>query len=189
METNKQTILIVDDDPDMQQLLQQVLQVAGYEVLCADNANDGLRLALSRAPVLAILDIQMPEVTGLTLAKSLVEETAVPFVFFTSTGRQDEVMQATRLGAIGYLTKPINPDQIIPFVSVSMVRARDLQQMKAKAETARAIGAAIGLLMAKHPINESQAFQRLHDHARAKRAKIIDVARAMVSAQENINLM
>lgn len=196
MKTNKQAILIVDDEPAMLELVQEVLLSAGYEVFTADNANDALRLALAHSPVLAILDIHMPDINGLTLAQSLADETSVPFVFFTRDARRDEVQQATHIGAIGYLTKPVNPDQIVPFVSVSLARAEEISRLKKReahlqtaVEASRIIGAAVGLLMAKHPLNESQAFQRLHDHARSKRQKIVDIARALVNAQENVNLM
>lgn len=193
---NQTAILVVDDDPALLELVQQVLMNAGYEVLTASDGNEGLHLALKHAPALAILDIHMPQADGMTLAQNLVEETTVPFVFLSSENGHAEIQQASALGATGYLMKPIKPEQILPFVTVSLARAQEVQRLRAREahlqsqlDSARMIGAAVGLLMAKHPVNEKQAFQRLHDYARSHRQKIIDVARMLVNAQENVNLM
>lgn len=190
------TILVVDDDTTIIELLRQVLSSAGYDVVCANNGNEGLHMALKHGPVLAILDIHMPQTNGITLAQNLSEETNVPFVFLSSENGHAEIQQASALGAAGFLLKPINPDQILPFVTVSLARAQEMQRLRAReihlqsqVESARMVGAAVGLLMGKHPINEQQAFQRLHDYARSHRQKIVDVAKMLVTSQENVNLM
>lgn len=191
-----QTILVVEDDLSLLTLLEEVLKNAGYRVLMAQNSSDALLLALQNAPDLALLDIQMPGISGLMLAQSLVDETSVPFAFLTKETGAEELQKATALGAIGFLAKPIYPAQIIPFITISLARAKDMQyltaremQLQTAVEASRTIGAAVGLLMAKHPINESQAFKRLHDYSRSHRQKIIDTAKALVTSQENINLM
>lgn len=191
-----QTILVAEDDSSLLTVLEEVLKDAGYHVLTAQNGSDALLLALKNAPDLALLDIQMPGISGLMVAQSLVDETSVPFAFLTKEAGTEEVQKATALGATGFLAKPIYPNQIIPFITVSLARAKDMQYLKAReiqlkiaVESSRTIGAAVGLLMAKHPLNESQAFKRLHDYSRSHRQKIIETAKALVASQENINLM
>ncbi len=190
------TILVVDDDPAIIELLRRVLSDANYHVVCASDANEGLHLALKYAPILAILDIHMPQTDGLILAKNLSEETSVPFVFLSTENGHAEIQQASALGAAGFLMKPINAEQILPFITISLARAQEMERLRARevhlqsqVESARLIGTAVGLLMGKHPINEKQAFQRLHDYARAHRQKITDVAKMLVTSQENVNLM
>lgn len=191
-----QDILLVDDDQAILALLSAVLTGAGYGILTAQNGIEAMHLALKHNPILAVLDMNMPSMDGLTLAQNLNEETTVPFVFLTAQGGRDTVQQATELGAAGYLIKPVLAEQVLPFISVSLARAQEMQRLKKReaylqgqVDSSRMVGAAVGLLMAKHPINEHQAFQRLHDFARSHRQKIVDVARNLVTSQENLNLM
>ena len=82
----KRLILIVDDDQLLLEFLGEVLRHAGYDTALANSAEVALQLIAQREPDLALLDIHMPGMSGLELAKRLHAETAVPFMFLSGSG-------------------------------------------------------------------------------------------------------
>jgi DNA-binding response OmpR family regulator len=106
--TNTQhTILAVDDDESTRELLDIMLTNAGFLVTLAESGEEALNMALTSEPDLAVLDIQIPGMSGLELARNLREETAIPFMFLTVLGDIDIAKQAATYGGVGYMVKPI----------------------------------------------------------------------------------
>lgn len=185
------TILVVDDDQMLLAYLSEVLQFAGFEVLAANNGEEGLALALEHEPALALLDINMPGISGLEVARNLRHESAIPFMFLSSLDDMEIVKQATKYGAVGYLVKPVNHSQLLPAVTAALARADDIRQLRnnevsltTALDAGRETSMAVGLLMLRFRLNRHLAFQKLRDQARAQRRKISDVAKDMLQEHE-----
>lgn len=187
-------ILLVDDDGITLDLLSHILHHAGYSTGKAGSAEAALVAIAEAEPDLALLDVCMPGMSGLELAKRLQTETSVPFMFLSSSNDPNLVRQATDYGAVGYLVKPFEHAQIVPAVEAGLARANDIRQLRrseANLTSALASGRetsmAVGLLMAKFQTDRNTAFEVLRDYARANRSKINEVAQDLLTAEEKLN--
>lgn len=179
----KTLILLADDDPLVAGTLAKGLMNAGYDVLQADCGEAALRLCRERTPELAILDMRMPGLSGLDVARELGRRGDVPFMFLSAYNDADMVEEAAREGALGYLVKPLEIPQIIPAVRTALARAADMKKLKATASQfqialteRREIGIAIGILSERLGLSTADAFLRLRQFARSRRRKVADLA-------------
>ena len=122
-------LLIADDDRLVLATLAEVLRRAGHTVLEAANGEEAIRLACEQQPDLAILDMRMPGRDGLDVAHWLREHTSVPFLFLSAYGDADVVDAAVQSGALGYLVKPLDVQQILPSIDAAMMRGRELNAL------------------------------------------------------------
>lgn len=185
------TLLIADDDRLVLATLAEGLRRAGYNVLEAANGEEAIRLACEQPPDLAILDMRMPGRDGLDVAHWLREHTSVPFLFLSAYGDAAVVTAAVQSGALGYLVKPLDVQQILPSVDAAIIRGRELNalleeeaQLSAALRLNRQTSMAVGILMARHNLNERDAFDQLRAQARAQRRRIGDLAAELVQAAE-----
>jgi two-component system chemotaxis response regulator CheY len=112
------TILVVDDDESLRQLLGLHLRAAGYEVLLAEDAIAAGYLVLRQPPDLIISDVHMPHMDGFEFVAALRSDTTlpdIPVIFLTSFEEGDH--RGKQLGAVGYLTKPIRADRLLAMVA------------------------------------------------------------------------
>jgi DNA-binding response OmpR family regulator len=111
---DKPSILIVDDDPRVVELLELILERNGYKVSKALSGEEALK-ALDEDPDLVILDIVMPGVDGLEVADRLQSQTEepIPFIFLTAKGQPHHRLAGLGLGAVEYITKPFHPNQLL----------------------------------------------------------------------------
>ena len=113
MESDKEHILIVDDDPGLRELLQQYLSEQGYEVAAV---NDGVEMEqhLTQQPAdLVILDLMLPGEDGLTLARKLRTQSALPIIMLSARGEDIDRIIGLEVGADDYLAKPFNPRELL----------------------------------------------------------------------------
>lgn len=187
-------ILVVDDDRLVLATLARGLRDAGYRVSEAANGEDGLELARSGQPDLALLDVRMPGMDGIELGRRLREHGVVPFIYLSAFGDADIVAQAAAHGALGYLVKPLDMPQILPSVQAALILAGEFGKLR-KIETQltvalagnRDISMAVGVLMERGRVGHAEAFETLRSYARSERRKLQDVAKDMTSAVETIN--
>jgi response regulator NasT len=113
---HKGKILVVDDDRLVLATLTHGLAQAGYEVIDADNGDDAILLAREHKPELALLDIRMEGKSGFDVAAYLREYLQIPFMFLSAFADEATVKQVKELGALTYLIKPLDIQQIVPAV-------------------------------------------------------------------------
>ena len=117
-----QTILIVDDEQDILQMLKYNLEKEGYAVLTAQNGNRALEQARKR-PNLIVLGVMMPEMDGWDVCKSLKKNTAtasIPVIFLTAKGTEIDEVLGLELGAQDYIVKPISPRKLMARIKVAL---------------------------------------------------------------------
>lgn len=115
-------ILVVDDDRLVLATVTHGLSEAGYEVIDADNGDDAILLAREHRPVLALLDIRMDGMTGFDVAAILRDSYRIPFMFLSAFADEQTQQQVQALGALDYLVKPLDVEQIVPRVRAVLQR-------------------------------------------------------------------
>lgn len=119
------TILVVDDNECIRDLLYLHLVYAGYEVLAAEDAVVAGRLLRQKHVDLLLADVEMPQVDGLELVRALRNDAAVcslPVIFVTAHSKYEEI--AKKLGAVAFLTKPVRTSQLFATVAQHLKKAR-----------------------------------------------------------------
>jgi DNA-binding response OmpR family regulator len=115
----KNKILVIDDEPEVVELLKKRLERAGYQIITATDGIEGFKRACEQKPDLILLDIIMPEVDGLTVLRRLKTEEAtreIPVVMVTAKGFTDSLFEAQRYGAIDYIIKPFQWNELLRFI-------------------------------------------------------------------------
>jgi DNA-binding response OmpR family regulator len=114
-------ILIADDDRNITTALAARLTSSGYEVLTAANGFDALKLIMTRAPALVLMDIWMPTGLGFSVAQRLKDNGVdIPIVFLTASRRQGLRAAAAQVGAAAYLEKPYDPQQLLQTIETTL---------------------------------------------------------------------
>ena len=192
MNEQQPLILVVDDDRLVLATLVAGLKQAGFEVIEADNGDDAILLARKYKPSLAILDMRMQGKSGMDVARYLAANTSTGFMFLSAFGDADIVEEATRMGALGYLVKPLDVRQIVPAVRAALARWEELRVAPAIAtDSGGAPGRdeyiAIGILMERLRIDYDRALEALRSQARAEGTTAARLASTMVDAANRLN--
>ena len=109
-------ILVIEDNENNFYLIRFILQNNGFEVIEARNGSKGVELAIQKSPDLIIVDIQLPDISGLEVTKRIRASevgASIPIVAITSYAMADDKETALSAGCNGYIEKPINPENII----------------------------------------------------------------------------
>jgi DNA-binding response OmpR family regulator len=106
-------VLLVDDDALLRRSLKYRLEQEGYSVISAENAEDALTFARRDRPDLIILDIGLPDMDGLTLARTVQRELNVPIIFLTGRGQEADIVLGLEIGAEDYITKPFGMRELL----------------------------------------------------------------------------
>lgn len=110
------TVLIVDDEAPIREMIAVALEMADYRVLEADNAQDAHAMVVDNQPDLLLLDWMMPGTSGIELARRLKREEAtaeLPIIMLTAKGEEDNKIQGLEAGADDYITKPFSPRELV----------------------------------------------------------------------------
>jgi len=117
------TILVVDDEPRIVQLVRDYLEHGGFTVLTASDGPSALRSARTGRPDLVVLDLGLPGIDGLDVARSLRRDGAVPIIMLTARTEESDKRVGLELGADDYLTKPFSPKELVARVRAVLRRA------------------------------------------------------------------
>ncbi|MGZ5817503.1 MAG: putative bifunctional diguanylate cyclase/phosphodiesterase [Burkholderiaceae bacterium] len=126
----RRCILTVDDDPITLMMLANGMKTAGYNILQAGSAEEAIQLLSGQTPDLALLDIALPGMSGIELAKHLRNQTNIPIMFLSSHREVDIVREAVQNGAVGYLVKPIDISHIMPSIEAGLARAEEIRKLR-----------------------------------------------------------
>src|SRR6266850_925912 len=164
IETNQQ-ILVVDDDRLVLATVVAGLRQAEFDVIETDNGDDAILLARKHRPALALLDMRMQGKSGMDVARYLAANTTTGFMFLSAFGDQSIVDESVRLGALGYLVKPIDIRQIVPAVNAALARLDAEPATPGKGQGPSAAGRdeaiAVGILMERLRLDQNRALELL----------------------------
>ncbi len=121
-------ILVVEDDPKIARIVKVYLEGAGFRVAHADRGKDALDTALKETPLLVILDLMLPDITGEELCLKLKEIADMPVIMLTAKASEEERVAGFALGADDYVVKPFSPRELVSRVKAVLKRSekRDL---------------------------------------------------------------
>lgn len=126
----KQSILIIDDDKKLNQLLVTFLGEFGFRVLTATRPTLGLKMLKKEAPDLVILDIMLPEMDGFQVCKTIRETHSVPIIMLTARGETTDKIVGLELGADDYLPKPFEPRELVARIHSVIRRASGMGERR-----------------------------------------------------------
>lgn len=121
------TVLVVDDEPQIVQLVRDYLEHGGFAVLIAGDGPTALRIARTQHPDLVVLDLGLPGLDGLDVTRSLRRDGAVPIIILTARGDESDKLVGLELGADDYLTKPFSPKELVARVRAVLRRVEGMQ--------------------------------------------------------------
>jgi response regulator NasT len=190
LENEQPLIMVVDDDRLVLATLVAGLKQAGFDIIEADNGDDAILLARKHKPQLAILDMRMQGKSGMDVARYLAANTDTGFMFLSAFGDSDIVEEATRMGALGYLVKPLDVRQIVPAVRAALARTIEMKnapRAAAAAQGGRDEHLAIGILMERLRMDYDRALEALRAQAKAENRGVDELASSMVDAANRLN--
>lgn len=139
-------ILVVDDEPEMTELISLYLQREGYHVHTADNGSDALAIASAVRPDLILLDILLKGIDGIEVCQQLRRYSDVPILFLSCKSDDTDIIHGLSVGGDDYITKPFSPSQLVARVKAHLRRSARLSGMQPdEEETIRFDGLVIDL--------------------------------------------
>jgi len=152
----RKQVLIVDDEPNLRKILSAQLSRDGYDVLTAEDGEQGLQLLREHHIDLVVTDLKMPKVDGMTLLREAIrEDPDLPIVMITAHGTVDTAVEALKLGAFDYLTKPFDKDEVRQIVAKAL-KTRQLAGEEAS-PTEPGAGARFGIIGSSPGLTELYA--------------------------------
>lgn len=185
-------VLIVDDDPIVRMDLRALLTQLGHSVV-GEAESGGQALALTRAlrPDLVLMDVLLPALSGLEVARTLATERLSAVLLFTGATDDDTLAAADATGAMGFLSKPLRPLDLRAAIPIAVSRFRErieledeLRDLNERMEARKLVGRAKAILMEKHRLTERDAFRRIQNQSQALNKPAHEIARAIITASE-----
>jgi AmiR/NasT family two-component response regulator len=191
---DKRTAVIAEDEALIRLDLVSMLEDAGIEVLAAvADGRSAITAVETFRPDIALLDIAMPELDGITAASEISSQRICPIVMITAYSQVELVERAAAAGAMGYLVKPVNPANLVPAIEVAIARFEqmnlltiEVEQVTERLEVRKIVDRAKGLLQAKLGIDEAAAFRWLQKAAMDNRASMRDVSQGVIDQMGNL---
>jgi two-component system, OmpR family, alkaline phosphatase synthesis response regulator PhoP len=116
------TVLVVDDEPQIAQIATDYLRRAGFEVITAGDGVRALESFRGRRPGLVVLDLGLPKIDGLDVARAIRRESDTPIVMLTARVEEDDRLRGFEIGADDYITKPFSPRELVARVRAVLRR-------------------------------------------------------------------
>jgi two-component system, response regulator PdtaR len=183
-------ILVAEDEAIIRMDLIEMLQGAGYEVVAAaTNGQEAIDLATEHKPDLAILDVKMPVLDGISAAAKIIE--IAPVLMLTAFSQKELVERARDAGVMAYVVKPFTIGDLMPAIEIAMSRhnqmktlATEVADLHDRLETRKIIDKAKGILMSALNLSEPQAFSWIQKAAMDRRLTMKEVALAVIDPKQ-----
>jgi response regulator NasT len=183
-------ILVAEDEAIIRMDLIEMLQGAGYEVVAAaTNGQEAIDLAVEHKPDLAILDVKMPVLDGISAATKIIE--IAPVLMLTAFSQKELVERARDAGVMAYVVKPFTIGDLMPAIEIAISRhkqmktlATEVADLHDRLETRKIIDKAKGILMSALSLSEPQAFSWIQKAAMDRRLTMKEVALAVIDPKQ-----
>jgi response regulator NasT len=177
-------VVIAEDEAIIRLDLSETLQEEGYDVVAETGRGDeAVRLVREHQPDIAILDIKMPGLDGLSAAREIAGERLAAVLILTAFSQRDLIERARDAGALGYLVKPFQKAELLPAIEVALGRFKEMKALHDQAtsleeqlESRKVVDRAKGRLMDDHGLTEGAAFSFIQKTAMRERRTMRDVA-------------
>jgi AmiR/NasT family two-component response regulator len=189
------TVVIAEDEAIVRLDLREILEQQGFDVVGETGRGDeAVTLAKEHEPDLVILDIKMPGLDGLSAAKDINANRKSAVLILTAFSQRNLIEEARDAGALAYLVKPFQQEELLPAIEVALGRFNEMQALEAEnavladdkrsleeqLETRRWVDRAKGKLMDDHSMTESQSFSFIQQTAMSRRTTMREIAKSIV---------
>ena len=184
-------VVVAEDEGIIRLDLKEILQEEGYEVVGETGRGDeAVDLVKQLEPDLAILDIKMPGMDGLAAAREIAGERRAAVLLLTAFSQRDLVEQARDAGALAYLVKPFQRNELVAALEVALGRFRELKALESEVkgledalETRKVVDRAKGTLMDRWKLSEADAFTFIRTKAMQQRVTLKQVGQQILDGQ------
>jgi len=188
-QNKKVRILVAEDETIIRLDLVEMLTEAGYEVIAqAENGAVAVELAKQHNPDLAILDVKMPEMDGITAAEQIIS--IAPVLMLTAFSQRELVERARDAGVMAYVVKPFSINDLVPAIEIAISRHKQMKTLESeitdiyeRLETRKIIDRAKGILMKAMNLSEPESFSWIQKTAMDRRISMKEVANAIISPE------
>jgi len=185
----KVRILVAEDETIIRLDLVEMLTEAGYEVIAqAENGAVAVELAKQHKPDLAILDVKMPEMDGITAAEQII--LLAPVLMLTAFSQRELIERARDAGVMAYVVKPFSINDLVPAIEIAISRHKQMKSLESEVadiyerlETRKVIDRAKGILMKAMNLSEPESFSWIQKTAMDRRISMKEVANAIISPE------
>ncbi|MEN9687254.1 MAG: hypothetical protein RL381_266 [Actinomycetota bacterium] len=182
-------ILVAEDEALIRMDLVEMLQEAGYNVVAqATNGEEAITLATEHQPDLAILDVKMPVLDGISAAEKIIS--IAPVLMLTAFSQKELVDRARDAGVMAYVVKPFTIGDLVPAIEIAISRhtqmkslADEVADLHERLEARKIIDRAKGILMKALNLSEPEAFSWIQRAAMDRRLTMKEVANAVISPE------
>jgi response regulator NasT len=182
-------ILVAEDEALIRMDLVEMLQEAGYTVVAqASNGEEAIALATEHKPDLAILDVKMPILDGISAAEKIIS--IAPVLMLTAFSQRELIERARDAGVMAYVVKPFTIGDLVPAIEIAISRhtqmrslAEEVADLHERLETRKIIDRAKGILMKALNLSEPEAFSWIQRAAMDRRLTMKEVAHAVISPE------
>jgi len=182
-------ILVAEDEALIRMDLVEMLQEAGYDVVArATNGEEAIALATEHQPDLAILDVKMPVLDGISAAEKIIS--IAPVLMLTAFSQKELIDRARDAGVMAYVVKPFTIGDLVPAIEIAISRhtqmkslADEVADLHERLETRKMIDRAKGILMKALNLSEPEAFSWIQRAAMDRRLTMKEVANAVISPE------
>jgi AmiR/NasT family two-component response regulator len=184
-------IAIADDEPRMREFFRKALERSGHHVVVeAADGHELVERCRLTTPDLVITDIAMPGMDGLRAIEELNHRQPLPLILVSAHHTDEFIDRARQHHVLAYLIKPITDTDLAPAIAIAMDRFEQFQALRQEAtnlkqalEDRKIIERAKGILMKRSGLAEAEAFRQLQDLATKKSLRLVEVARAILTAE------
>ena len=184
-------VVIAEDEAIIRLDLKETLEEEGYEVVGETGRGDrAIELVRELKPDLAVLDIKMPGLDGLEVARQITEDRLCAILILTAFSQREVIEQARDAGALAYLVKPFQKSDLIPAIEVAIGRFREMQslsgavgKLEEQLESRKIVDRARGVLMDEHGMKEQEAYTFIQRNAMSERTKMRDIAERILAGE------
>jgi response regulator NasT len=182
-------VLIAEDEALIRLDLKEMLEEEGYTVVAeVGDGRQAVEQALAQRPDLVILDIQMPELDGLSAAEQIAAARVAPVIVLTAFSQRELVERARDAGAMAYLVKPFSKNDLVPAIEVARARFAEMtaldgevRTLEERLETRKVVERAKGVLMTEQGMTEADAFRWIQRTAMNERTSMKALAERILA--------
>jgi AmiR/NasT family two-component response regulator len=182
-------VVIAEDEAIVRLDLKEIMEEEGYEVVGETGRGDeAVELVRRHRPDLAILDVKMPGMDGLSAAREINAERLCAVLILTAFSQRDLIEQARNAGALAYLVKPFQKSELLPAIEMAIGRFAEMkaldEQVKSleeSLEVRKKVDRAKGILMDECAMKENEAFSWIQKRAMSERVNMREIADRIIS--------
>jgi AmiR/NasT family two-component response regulator len=192
----QKVVLVVSNDPHLRAEILAAIEACGHRAHCVTGAAAARGVAAARVVNLALVDAHLPDGDGVMLGQQLASEYHIPFLQCADGTERETLQRAIAAGALNVLLKPVGIAQLRLAVDVALVRAREnhklertVERLSADFNLKKIVSIAVGMAMARHGLDEAEAFEMVLFAARGRQQKLADFCRLFVDSRAAVGLL